>query len=182
MRFDGRSLEPPLFYGLHGGYFFRRQTSVGVEAQFIHLKVYSNPARRVRTASVLRGASFDAELPLGCIVQCYSISHGVNLLLFNVAARRFITAGDKTGRPRFILTTRAGTGPTIPHTESTIEGARSSTNSGVWLCRRWAARRCVSLAVSARSASTSSHARGREGVWRAARRSRCCARTTESSA
>ena len=123
VRFDGRSFDPPLYYGLRGGYFFRRQPSVGVEAEFIHLKVYSDPAQRVNATGTLRGAPLDGEMPLGTIVQRYSISHGVNLLLFNLAGR--YRAGRGAGAPggRLILTGRAGLGPTIPHTESNVEGA-----------------------------------------------------------
>jgi hypothetical protein len=121
VRFDGRSFDPPLYYGLRGGYFLRRTPSVGVEAEFIHLKVYSDAEQRVRATGTLRGAPLDTELPLSTIVGRYSISHGVNLLLFNLAARRAFSDEGGTRRPRFILSARAGEGPTIPHTESTIE-------------------------------------------------------------
>src|SRR5918992_1585911 len=87
VRFQSRSFDPPLYYGFRGGYFLRRMPSLGVEAEFIHLKVYSNPQQRVRVTGLRRGLSVAGELPLGEIVQQYSISHGVNLLLFNVAAR-----------------------------------------------------------------------------------------------
>jgi hypothetical protein len=56
VRFDGRSFEPPLYYGFRGGYFLRRRLSVGVEAEFIHLKIYSDPTGRVRATGTRRGA------------------------------------------------------------------------------------------------------------------------------
>lgn len=88
MRFRSRSFDPPLYYGFRGGYFLPRLPSLGFEAEFIHLKVYSNPHQRVRASGSRRGVPVDRELALGEVVQQYSISHGVNLLLFNVAARR----------------------------------------------------------------------------------------------
>jgi hypothetical protein len=98
--------------------------SLGVEAEFIHLKVFSNPQQRVRVTGLRRGVTLRGELPLGEIVQQYSISHGVNLLLFNVAARLAMRRSAAAPRGRLILTGRAGAGPTLPHTESSIEGLR----------------------------------------------------------
>ena len=116
---NSRSFSPPLYYGLRGGYFLRRVPQLGFETEFIHLKVFSDPQQRVRVAGLRRNVATDADLPLGDIVQQYSISHGVNFLLFNVAARHrlgIVTNG------RLALTARAGIGPTLPHTESRIEG------------------------------------------------------------
>jgi opacity protein-like surface antigen len=117
VRFDGRSFDGPLYYGFRGGYFLDRLPWLGFEAEFTHLKVFSNPQQRVRVVGQHHGVPIDSELPLGDIVQQYSISHGVNLLLFNVAARHRLKQDG-----RLILTARAGLGPTLPHTESNIEG------------------------------------------------------------
>jgi hypothetical protein len=116
VRLRSRSFDPPLYYGFRGGYFPRRAPSLGVEAEFIHLKVYSDPRQRVRVSGLRGGAALAGELPLGEIVQQYSISHGVNLLLFNAAARRRLG--------RLILNGRVGAGPTLPHTESSVEARR----------------------------------------------------------
>jgi opacity protein-like surface antigen len=124
VRFRSRSFDPPLYYGLRGGYFLPRLPSLGFEAEFIHLKVYSNPGQRVRVTGLRRGSPFDRELALGEVVQQYSISHGVNLLLFNVAARRGVRRGPDSPDGRLIFTARAGVGPTLPHTESSVEGQR----------------------------------------------------------
>lgn len=118
VEFSSRSFRPPLYYDLRGGYFLRRAPWLGFEAEFIHLKVFANPQQQVRVTGIRRNVDINAELPLGQIVQQYSISHGVNLLLFNVAARHRI----KDANGRLSLTVRAGIGPTIPHTESRIEG------------------------------------------------------------
>lgn len=116
VRFRSRSFDPPLYYGFRGGYFLHRAPFLGFEAEFIHLKVFTDPQQRVRVRGRRRSVPIDTELPLGEIVQQYSISHGANLLLFNVAARHRVAGG------RLMLTARAGVGPTLPHTESRIEG------------------------------------------------------------
>jgi opacity protein-like surface antigen len=122
VRLEGRSFDPPLYYGFRGGYFFRRRPSVGAEAEFIHLKVFSDPAQRVAASGQLRGQPLNGEVPLGSVVRQYSISHGANLLLFNLAGRYRAGRGEAAPDGRLILTGRAGLGPTIPHTESNIEG------------------------------------------------------------
>ncbi|HEV3468930.1 MAG TPA: hypothetical protein VG148_06385 [Pyrinomonadaceae bacterium] len=119
-----RSFDPPLYYGFRGGYFLRRLPAVGFEAEFIHLKVFSDPRQRVRVAGLRRGVPVEGELPLGQIVEQYSVSHGVNLLLFNVAARRGLWRGEDAPDGRLILAARFGAGPTLPHTESSVEGLR----------------------------------------------------------
>lgn len=119
VRFDSRSFTPPLYYGLRGGYFLKRSPFLGFEAEFIHLKVFAEPQQRVRVSGVRDDVPIDTELPLGEIVQQYSISHGVNLLLFNVVARHHVKG---VANERLFLTARGGLGPTLPHTESRIEG------------------------------------------------------------
>ena len=117
-----RSFESPQYYGLRAGYFFPQAPFIGVEAEFIHLKVYSDPQQQVRVSGIQRGASINRQIALGEIVQQYSISHGANFLLFNLAARRGFWREANSDRKHLILTARAGLGPTIPHTESNIEG------------------------------------------------------------
>ncbi len=121
VRFSDRSFQSPLYYGFRAGYFFPQAPNIGVESEFIHLKVYSDQQQRVRASGTYRSIPINREIRLGEIVQQYSISHGVNLLLFNIAARRGF--GDKDGKnqSRFILAGRGGIGTTIPHTESTID-------------------------------------------------------------
>jgi hypothetical protein len=124
VRLRSRSFDPPLYYGLRGGYFLPRLPSLGFEAEFIHLKVYSDPGQRVSVEGLRRGAPVGGELALGEVVQQYSISHGVNLLLFNTALRHGFGRGPGAPDGRLIVTARAGAGPTIPHTESSVEGIR----------------------------------------------------------
>ncbi len=122
VRFEGRSFDPPLYYGVRTSRFIRG--FLGIEAEFIHLKVYSDPTQRVRVTGRHRGVGLEQELPLGQIVQEYSISHGLNLLLVNLVARARMLRSPNAPCGRLLLGARFGLGPTIPHTESTIEGER----------------------------------------------------------
>ena len=120
--FRGNSFDGPLYYGVRAGFFTRRVPALGFETEFIHLKVFSSPEQSVSASGTHLGSPIDREQALGDIVQRYSISHGVNLLLFNVAGRYRIK-GDSQGRhSRFILSSRFGVGPTLPHTESSVDG------------------------------------------------------------
>ncbi len=107
VQFQSRSFDPPLYYGLRGGYFFPRLPFLGVEAEFIHLKVFSNPQQRVQVRGVQQGTPINRERLLGEIVQQYSISHGVNLLLFNVAVRRGVLRDTVSPAGRLLFTARA---------------------------------------------------------------------------
>ena len=122
VRFRSRSFDRPLYYGFRGGYFLHRIPFLGFEPEFIHLKVFSDPQQQLRVAGQRRNARIAGELRLGEIVQQYSISHGVNLLLFNVATRHHIARDGDAPDGRLIVAARAGVGPTLPHTESSIEG------------------------------------------------------------
>lgn len=116
VRLRSRSFDGPLYYGLRAGYYLPQLSFLGFESEFIHLKVFSDPQQTVRVSGQHRNVPLNREMLLGEIVQQYSISHGVNLLLFNIAARRRMPRDG-----RLTLTARAGIGPTLPHTESRIE-------------------------------------------------------------
>ncbi|MCS7315212.1 MAG: outer membrane beta-barrel protein [Bryobacterales bacterium] len=110
--YEGRSLEPPVYYGYRLGYFFGR---FGVEAEFVHQKIYARAERVVEAQGTLHGAPVAGRLPMQQIVEQFSISHGLNLLLANVVWERPMGA-------RSFLQLRFGAGPTIPHAESLLQG------------------------------------------------------------
>ncbi|GBC82965.1 hypothetical protein HRbin10_02103 [bacterium HR10] len=136
VRFQGRSFDPPLYYGVRGGYFPLR--FLGFEAEFVHMKVYADPQQRVRVAGLYRGARLERELTLAEIVQRYAISHGANLLLLNIVARAPLGQRADARRSPAVVTTRFGLGPTIPHTESTIEGHAQEQYEWGRLAWQWA--------------------------------------------
>ncbi len=118
VHFNGRSFVRPIYYGYRVGYFLPGASFLGLETEFIHLKVYAETERYVRATGTYRGEWMDRYLLLNKIVQGYSISHGLNFLLFNLAARYRLFSAE-----RIILAARVGLGPTIPHTESNIDGS-----------------------------------------------------------
>ena len=119
MGYTGHSFQGPLYYGARGGYFFGGHW--GLEAEYTHLKVFANVQEPVRVGGVLNGAPIDTVQPADPVLQRFSISHGVNLLLANVVFRQqFWRQGTNLGR--FLFNFRVGEGATIPHPESIIEG------------------------------------------------------------
>lgn len=122
VQFKSKSFESPIYYGFRIGYFLPPLPYLGIEAEFIHLKVYSDPEQQVRATGIYHGVPINRKLPLGEIVQQYSISHGANLLLFNIAGRYAVKKGTDSPKGLVIFTARFGLGPSIPHTESTIDG------------------------------------------------------------
>lgn len=122
VQFQGRSFNKPLYYGIRTSFFQHRKSVIGAEAEFIHLKVYAETENRVQVSGTNQGVPIARDIRLGDIVGHYSISHGVNLLLFNIVGRHSIERSAAHPRGRLILTARGGIGATIPHTESEING------------------------------------------------------------
>jgi len=112
VRFEDRSFEPPVYYGYRLGYFFGK---LGIEAEFIHQKVYARTERVVEVRGVWRGAETSGRLPMNALVEQFSISHGLNMLLVNAVLEKALSR-------RAFLDFRLGAGPTIPHPESCILG------------------------------------------------------------
>jgi opacity protein-like surface antigen len=117
--FRGDSFTPPLYYGFRAGRFFGSRPWLGIEAEFIHLKLYARTGETVTASGQLHGVPLDGALRLDTVVQHLSISHGLNLLLANVVARVPLAGNGYRGT---VATVRAGVGPTIPHAESRVLG------------------------------------------------------------
>ena len=90
----GRSFEAPPYYGYRIGW---RRGRAGVEAELTHLKVFA------------------ASGTMGPMVERFSISHGLNLLLGNLVWRQPLARHVR-------LAARGGAGVAIPHGESRILG------------------------------------------------------------
>lgn len=112
VRYRGESFTPPLYYGFRLGRFFGR---LGVEAEFIHQKIYARTERVVRFEGQARGIPVDDSTAMHTLIPQFSISHGLNFLLFNAVLEQ------RLGR-RTRVAARFGAGPTVPHAESNIMG------------------------------------------------------------
>jgi hypothetical protein len=120
--FAGRAFESPFYYGYRVMWAPARRDRFGVEAELIHLKVHADTAAIVRTRGRIGGAPGDRTIRLAEIVERFSISHGLNLLLVNLVLRHPLGGDGPLRKRRFVLAIRAGAGPTLPHAESTIGG------------------------------------------------------------
>jgi len=101
LRFETRSFDTPLYYGLRGGFLFSGR--VGAEVEFIHLKVFAELDEAARR-----------------LVERLNVSHGLNLVLGNFLVR--VPLDRAAAAPRFALTARAGAGATVSHTEAALLG------------------------------------------------------------
>jgi lipid A oxidase len=117
--YRGESFQTPLYYGVRGAYFFHPKW--GVETEFIHLKVFANVDRTAAVVGTLNGAPIDAHEPVNAIIQRFSISHGVNLLLANAIFRHELWRSNGEKSAGAYVSLRLGAGATIPHAESTIQ-------------------------------------------------------------
>ena len=111
--FDGRPLESPQYYGWRVGRWIEQSRRLGIELEFIHLKVIARTDRAYAVSGLETGD--DADLVMDSVVQRYAMTHGLNFALVNLVLRTPI-------RGPFSLMWRAGIGPTIPHAETTIDG------------------------------------------------------------
>lgn len=98
--FESRSWQNPLYYGIRGGYRFRR--GLGFEGELIHLKAFANVSPEH-----------------GVLLPQFNMSHGANLLFGNIVAYHAVGSAKK-----FRLTGRAGAGVSLPHVEARIADVR----------------------------------------------------------
>jgi hypothetical protein len=118
--YRGESFRSPFYYGAR----IARDLSPhwAVEAELIHLKVFANVNRPSTVTGLLNGSPVDRAEPIDDIVQRFSISHGVNLILGNLLFRQPLLRSHSRRLPRLLLVLRLGAGTTRPHAESTIVG------------------------------------------------------------
>lgn len=101
--FEAQPFTSPQYYGWRLGRFLSNTRRVGLELEFIHLKVIANPDQ------------------LQPEVQRYQMTHGLNFLVANVMSR--IPLGRSAyGDAPFALVSRLGGGITLPHAETTVLG------------------------------------------------------------
>ena len=118
--YRGESFTSPVYYGVRGGRFFRR--TWGAQVEFVHLKVFANTDRITAVSGSLNGVPIDSRLRMDAIVQRFSISHGVNLLMANFVARLPLGVASGTEDARVALAFCAGAGATMPHPEAAVLG------------------------------------------------------------
>ena len=119
--YRGESFRSPQYYGLRATWIPEAHRWLGVEGEWIHAKVYAEVDRSAHVVGTLGGAPIDGVVPISSVVQRLSMSHGLNFILVNVAARRAFGPPKADGSRRFAGVVRAGVGPTMPHAESQLD-------------------------------------------------------------
>ena len=126
--YRGESFQSPQYYGLR---LTRTLGSwLGIEGEFIHAKVFANVDRDVHATGTRFGTPLNSDVRLSSVVQRLSMSHGLNFILLNVAARRGLGPADASGAHRIVGVVRAGAGPTMPHAESLLDNVTMEQYEG----------------------------------------------------
>jgi hypothetical protein len=118
--FRGRSFQSPVYYGFRAGTYLTRR--FGVEAEFVHLKIYADLDRLVNVSGTLRGEVLGGRVPLRQFAQQFEITHGLNLVLVNAIVRQPLLRSFDPARAPLTLVFRGGAGPTIPRPEVILLG------------------------------------------------------------
>jgi hypothetical protein len=142
--YRGDSFRSPLYYGYRLTWFPQRIAWLGVETEFVHLKAYAQTDRLTHGFGRHHGIPVDGPVVVNDIVERFSISHGLNFLLFNAVVRHRFRGGFS----RFEVGGRIGAGPTIPHAESTIDGRSREGYS--WGAPGWQAAGSVEVRLASR--------------------------------
>ena len=121
VRYRSASFEMPIYYGYRIGA-FPGPRWLGVEGELIHMKVIADTARVSRAAGTVRGQAVAGPRAIDSVLERFSITHGVNLLLANAVIRRASADASPSRAPRWMLAGRIGAGASIPHPESTSGG------------------------------------------------------------
>lgn len=116
VRFDARPLQSPQYYGARIGRKLGRR--LGVEFEFLHIKVISRTGDAVRVSGVVAGAPVETTLPMDAVVQRHAMTHGLNFLLGNLVWRAPL-GRDPDGPAVLVL--RGGAGPVMPGVDSVVD-------------------------------------------------------------
>jgi hypothetical protein len=113
--FEAKPLEAPQYYGYRFGH-VGGLGSLALEFEFLHMKAYADTGMPAQVDGKVAGVAVSTTERMDAKVARYSMSHGLNFILVNVAWRRPLTGMPAT----FVV--RSGLGPTLPHGESVVFG------------------------------------------------------------
>lgn len=117
---SGKSFQSPIYYGYRAGYYFTRH--VGIEGEFIHVKIYADLHQPVEIRGTFRGNEVREQAPMSRYADQFEVSHGLNIVLVNVILRRSLAGSSDPAKAAIALVARAGAGPTIPRPEVIVLG------------------------------------------------------------
>ena len=113
--YRSESFTSPLYYAGRASWTPRAASPLAVEAEFIHMKVFADGDRQARVQGTWHGVPVDEDVRVGSVVQRLAMSHGLNVVLANVAYRQDIRKG-------FVAVARSGLGAAVAHVETTMDG------------------------------------------------------------
>jgi hypothetical protein len=108
-------------YDYKMGYYFTKK-NFGIEFNFDHVKYFVRHDQVVRTVGKMNGNKIDEELPVTTYVENFEHSDGANYALFNFVKWKTIGGRGIHYKNNLHLELKAGIGPVIPKTNSTILG------------------------------------------------------------
>ena len=106
-------------YDYRMGYYFTKK-NFGIEFNFEHVKYFVRHDQTVRTEGTINGEKINADLPVTTYVENFEHSDGANYALFNFV--KWKNLSDPKKKTGFQLELKAGAGPVVPKTNSTIMG------------------------------------------------------------
>jgi hypothetical protein len=105
-------------YDYKMGYYFKKK-NFGIEFNFDHVKYFVRHDQTVRTVGTIDGQKINEELPATTYVQNFEHSDGANYALFNFVKWKTLSRGT-SHKTWLDWELKAGAGPVIPKTNSTI--------------------------------------------------------------
>ena len=116
----GRPFDNPPYYGYRITHFLKNRPNLGFAVDFTHYKMYANPNQVAAVSGTWNGAPVNETAPLNERVQEFSISHGVNILSFNVLYRWLGRPAEKFPQGRLQPYVGLGLAYYILHPENTV--------------------------------------------------------------
>jgi hypothetical protein len=127
VQFEAKPFKSPQYYGGRLGRLIGAKRRIGIEIEFIHLKVIGQTSQVYPvTGNFGSITGVTTQSPMSAVVEQYQMTHGLNFILGNVMGR--LPLGAENGPLTLIV--RGGAGPTFPHAESRVAG--ESVNQYEW--------------------------------------------------
>jgi len=115
VHYDAKPFKSPQYYGARLTRFLGGGRRLGIEVEFLHIKVYARTADEVRIHGTYAGVPIDDRLPMNTFVDRYNQTHGLNFLFANLVWRQPLG-----GRAALLL--RGGAGPVRPGRDIVMPG------------------------------------------------------------
>ena len=84
VRWADRSFRPSIYYGIRLSYAPSQGGGAVLNLDYTHYKIYAQTDRAVDVAGTWRGNPIGEEAPLSRYVQGFDITHGLNMIAFDV--------------------------------------------------------------------------------------------------